>query len=397
MAGPTSSLQLNAAAKAASPATTKPSRGPDQDKELQRVAKQFESVLVSQLLEVLWKTTPSLSEGKAGQYRQMFQGAFADHLVEGGGLGLASMIARGLGAKDAPAAGLPLRLPSALPESSGIGSASGAVPRLPLGLRQPTLEPQAATNPPAQAALADLQRAAAQMLEGGGERWSKAGSLRPEDLASSLGTQAAGGEARFSVRDANGYQGYYKCNLFALELARRAGMNVPVVARETGWGFPSSNRITQDASDGSLDAGWAKVATGASPAAMQDALRAGEAAFLIVGSGRGERRGHMAVVERPSSIEYDAAGQVQRIVFDGWEAQPDGARHLRQRAWNRLGHSGAPGDRNGLTRIEIIQLTRPSPGQRTERPLSHTANSSQLDSVSSNEPPRPTQRGKEHS
>jgi hypothetical protein len=130
---------------------------------------------------------------------------------------------------------------------------------------------------------------------------------------------------------------------------------------------------------------------------MQDALHAGEVAFLLVGSGQGERHGHMAIIERPHSIEYDAEGQVQRVVFDGWEAQPTGAKHLEERAWNRQGHPGQPGDRNGLTRIEIIQLNRPNPGQPGERTLSDTANSSQLDSVSSIEPRRPTQGGKEHS
>jgi hypothetical protein len=252
---------------------------------------------------------------------------------------------------------------------------------------------------PATGALLDVQQAATSMLaDGGAARWAKEGKLTEQDLSSDLITDAAaGGAARFSVRDANGYQGYYKCNLFALEVARRAGMQVPVVSREAGLGFPSSNRLTQDASDGSLQAGWAKVVTGTSPTAMQDALQSGEAAFLLVGSGAGERHGHMAVVERPKSIEYDAQGQVQRVVFDGWEAQPSGARHLTERAWNRQGHPGEAGDRNGLTRIEIIQLSRPAQSSREELTLPHTAKPSRLDSVSSKEPIRPTQGGKEHS
>ncbi len=369
-----------------------PSRADAENAKLQKVAKQFESVLMGQLLEVMFKSSKTLG-GEGGQsdlYRQMFQGPLAEHMVAGGGLGLTSMIARGIGATDAHGPPMPLHMPAPV---------TGAPPAAPGGeARTLTLDP-ARTGLPATGALLDVQRAAADMLaEGGAERWAKAGKLTAEDLGSNLSTDAAaGGSARFSVRDANGYQGYYKCNLFALEVARRAGMQVPLVARETGWGFPSTNRLTQDASDGSLETGWAKVVTGASPAAMQDALQSGEAAFLLVGSGAGERHGHMAVVERPRSIEYDAEGQVQRVVFDGWEAQPSGARHLTERAWNRQGTPGQAGDRNGLTRIEIIQLSRPAQGQREEQTLSHTAKSSQLDSVSSNEPRRPTQGGKEHS
>jgi Rod binding domain-containing protein len=363
--------------------------------ELQRVAKQFEGVLVSQLLEVMWRTTSSAVGGsKGGQYQQMFQSSFADHIVSGGGIGLTKMIASGLGSSEEPSGGLPAHVLQSLS-----GSWSGAIPPATgAGPRTLTLEPSSnAGQVPAQGVLADLQRAATAMLDGGGsERWSRDGTLTPADLASDFTTAAPGGEARFSVRDANGYQGYYKCNLFAFEMARRAGLQVPVVAREAGWGFPSSNRVTQDASDGSLAAGWASVATGASPAAMQDALLAGEAACLLGGAGDGDRRGHMAIVQRPRSIEYDAAGEVQRIVFDGWEAQPNGAKHLTERAWNRAGHAGEPGDRNGLTRIEIIRLNRAEPGA-AERPVSDTAKSSRLDSVSSNEGQRPTQGGKEHS
>jgi hypothetical protein len=102
---------------------------------------------------------------------------------------------------------------------------------------------------------------------------------------------------------------------------------------------------------------------------MQDALHAGEVAFLLVGSGHGERHGHMAMVERPESIDYDDMGQIRSISFSGWEAQPDGAKHLTARTWNRTGEKAHPGDRNGLDRIEIIQLNRktahPQPATNT--------------------------------
>ena len=191
-----------------------------------------------------------------------------------------------------------------------------------------------------------------------------------EDYGTLGANEVAGAHARRSVENANGYQGYYKCNLFAFEVARRAGLAVPEDARGTLL-LSSSNRLTQDASDGSLESGWAKVATGASPAVMQDALRAGEAAFLLVGSGRGDRHGHMAVIEQPKSIDYDEAGQIRSISFEGWEAQPDGAKHLSQRTWNRFGEKGAPGDRNNLERIEIIQLApkHAQPHANTETPV----------------------------
>lgn len=364
------------------------------DAEIKKVSKQFESVLVNQLLSVMWKTTTqSMGGDKAGQYQQMFQSAFADHIVSGGGIGLSRMIEGGLRGRGEDAANV--QLPREL--SAGLTAGElGAVAHPNVG-RSLSID---ATRPvePGVGVMASVQNVAAQMLDGGGsDRWARNGTLTEADLPSDFTTAAPGGEARFNVRDANGYQGYYKCNLFALEVARRSGLQVPVVAREAGWGFPSSNRITQDASDGSLQAGWAKVATGASPAAMQEALRAGEVAFLLVGSGAGDRHGHMAVVERPRAIEYDDAGQVQRIVFDGWEAQPGGARHLQERAWNRAGHAGQSSDRNGLTDIEIIQLNRPTPDTGTEQPLTGTAKPSRLDSVSSNEGIRPTQGGKEHS
>jgi Rod binding domain-containing protein len=314
----------------------------DKNAQLNAAARQFESVLLTQLLQVMWKTTPELSHGAGAMYQQMFQGAFADHLAEGGGIGLASVIAKGLGAT---------------PELSGAGIARHV--EAAIGPRTMTPQPEAAqSGEPAVGMLADVEAAASGMLQSGGLQWAKEGSLSSQDFGSVNANAAVGSRARETVMNAHGYQGYYKCNLFAFELARRAGLEVPLSQRGTGLGFPSSNRVTQDASDGSLDSGWASVATGASPAAMQDALRAGEAVFMLVGQGHGEAHGHMAMMERPRSIEYDTDGSVRSIEFDGWEAQPNGAKHLTQRTWNRYGNPGGPHDRNGLDRIEIIRLNR---------------------------------------
>jgi hypothetical protein len=219
--------------------------------------------------------------------------------------------------------------------------------------------------------MEDVASVAQNMLDEGADHWAKQGSLTPEDFGTRGASELAGDVARRSVESANGYRGYYKCNLFAFEVARRAGLAVPESERTGAMLLSSSNRLTQDASDGSLETGWATVATGASPAVMQDALRAGEAAYLLVGSGRGDRHGHMAVIEQPRAIDYDEAGQIKRISFGGWEAQPDGAKHLTERTWNRSGEKGAPTDRNGLERIEIIQLSRKhaEPHANTKTPL----------------------------
>jgi hypothetical protein len=311
----------------------------DKNQKLHAAAKQFEGVLMTQLLEVLWKSVPEMQKGRGGMYQSMFQGSFADHLVEGGGIGLSDMISKALGAEPEPG-------------SRGAGSTRHTEGLLANPLLSRFLPPATRTG----SALADVTNAAKAMVADGGERWGKQGTLKPEDYGTLGAGEVAGEQARRTVENANGYRGYYKCNLFAFEVARRAGLAVPEDARTGTVLLSSSNRLTQDASDGSLESGWAKVATGASPAVMQDALHAGEAAFLLVGSGRGEKHGHMAVIEKPRSIDYDESGQIRSITFEGWEAQPDGAKHLTQRTWNRFGEKGAPGDRNGLERIEIIQL-----------------------------------------
>lgn len=328
----------------------------DKNEKLRSAAKQFEGVLMTQLLEVLWKTTPELQKGQGGMYQSMFQGEFANHLVAGGGIGLSDMIAKALGAEPEP------------------GERSALTTRHVQD--RPLIHPYLPAPAPASdgehtGVMVDVARAAANMIEQGGDHWAKSGTLTPEDYGTLGASELAGEHARRSVESANGYRGYYKCNLFAFEVARRAGLAVPEDARTGTLLLSSSNRLTQDAGDGSLESGWAKVATGASPAVMQDALRAGEAAFLLVGSGRGDRHGHMAVIEQPHSIDYDEAGQIRSISFEGWEAQPDGAKHLTERTWNRFGEKGGPSDRNNLERIEIIQLGRKygQPHANTETPL----------------------------
>jgi Rod binding domain-containing protein len=324
-------IALNPEAQISAAVNNAAAKGGDpKDAKLQAAARQFESVLLTQLLQVLWKSSPELSHGQGAMYQSMFQSSFADQLAESGGIGLADIIAGGLGAKT----------------SHGV---TGITRHFDKSLIAPSPAPGAL--PAEGTVMAAVDAAADGMLADGGLQWSKAGQLTAADLGTVNAGADAGERARRTISSAHGYQGYYKCNLFAFELARRAGLDVP-------HGLPSSNQLAMDASDGSLTTGWAKVATGASPAAMQDALHTGEAAFLLVGQGHGERHGHMAIIEKPRSIDYDEQGKVRSISFDGWEAQPDGAKHLTTRTWNRTGIQGARGDRNGLDRIEIIQLNR---------------------------------------
>jgi Rod binding domain-containing protein len=326
--------------------------GKDKNAKLVSAAHQFESVLLGQLLQVLWKSTPELSKGQGSMYQSMFQGEFADHLSAGRGIGLADMIAKGLGA-DTQSEALHTSI------SKEINAVTGA--------RSFKLDPSAAqSNAPTVGVLASVSAAASGMVGATAGHWAKDGTLTTEDLGPVDATAKAGASARATIQNAHGYQGYYKCNLFAFELARRAGLEVPLNQSGTQLDLPSSNRLTQDASDGSLNTGWAHVATGASPASMQDALGAGEAAFMLVGQGHAQAHGHMAMIERPRAIDYDSDGSIRSITFDGWEAQPNGAKHLTSRTWNRSGTGGGPGDRNGLDRIEIIRLNRKAAESATD-------------------------------
>src|SRR6476660_8510040 len=67
-----------------------------QDQKTTAAARQFEGLLLQQVLKALWETAPGLSGPSAGMYQQMFQGPLADHLAAGGGIGLRPMLERAL-------------------------------------------------------------------------------------------------------------------------------------------------------------------------------------------------------------------------------------------------------------------------------------------------------------
>lgn len=324
-----------------------------------KAARDLESLLVRQLLAALRKTVPNgglVDAGNASgaQYLEMFDDALAETLASGGGLGMQESLQQALGPEPADARGT-VRAP--LVGAPAVGTATSTTVSAAVSAR-------GATGLLAKAAEAMTAPDVAR-------RWSRDGTLGPEDLASSIATPVGEGVARFNVRDALGYQGYYKCNLFAFELARRAGYAVPVVGRGRGWGFPGADTVARDAAaDGQVRGNWARIATGQSASLLDDGIRRGDRAFLLTASSPGERPGHMAVVERIRSIEYGTSGEVRRIVFDGWEAKPSGARHLTGRTWNVIGNEGGTQPHNGFDLIEILELQRPGSGSAPERPIS---------------------------
>jgi Rod binding domain-containing protein len=293
------------------------------------------------------------SSGASGQYLSMFDEVIADRMAEGGGIGLASTLEQAIGggasAQEASAA----LVTTSLQRGTGIQTASGGGITPPL----PTL----------QGATARLAHAAYGMsASADGKQWAKDGTLSPVDLASNLETQTQEGTARFNVLDAQGFKDEYKCNLFAFEAARRAGFEVPVVARPRGWGFPRPNTITEDAQDGSLKGDWAEVVKPEQVKELSQKLERGELAVMLTGSGSDGRRGHMAVVERIHNVELDKDGSVKRIDFDGYEARVNGAQHLIRRSWNKYGAGeDEPLARNGFERIEVLAL---KPAENPENP-----------------------------
>lgn len=324
----------------------------------QDAARKFEALLVQQLLSVMRQTAKSGglggSSGASGQYLSMFDEVIADRMAEGGGIGLSATleqaISGGVEAKSAPL------VTTALQRGTPISTSSQGGISAPL----PTL----------QGATARLAHAAYGMSGGAaGKQWAKEGTLSPADLASKLETPAADGTARFNVLDAQGFKDEYKCNLFAFEAARRAGFEVPVVARPRGWGFPTPNTITDDAQDGTLRGDWAEVVSPEQVKELGQKLERGELAVMLTGSGSDGRRGHMAVVERIHNVELDKDGSVKRIDFDGYEARVDGAQHLIRRSWNKYGAGeDEPLARNGFGRIELLAL-KPADNPQTPEVL----------------------------
>lgn len=344
-------------------------------------APQFETYMIQQLLRLLRESSGSSGMlGTSGYgtdfYMSMFDEALAGHIAESGALHwLDDAGAKGASAKESPT-GAPLSSRGGI--VNGLVSGSGVFAAL---QRAADAAPTSTTTSPS--APGSLQEAAHRLAQGdAATRWGRDGALLPSDLSSDFATAAPGGEARFAVRDASGYRGYTKCNLFALEAARRAGFQVPLVARPRGWGYPSANAVTADAVDGQMKGGWAKVAVATTAERLNQDIAAGQRSLLLTGAfnGPGEH-GHMAVVQRLHAVERNAQGDIQRIVFDGWEARPSGAQYLQRRSWNLYGNPGEAhpamgSSRNGFDKVVLLELVAAPQGQAAEVPLSKIANSS---------------------
>lgn len=337
-------------------------------------AQQFESLLVQQLWQTMRKTVSGagFGGGSAGAdtYMHFMDEAIATQMTEAGGIGIRQVLDRAMGGE---AYGLGAARQNGLGGGQASGAASATARRAPL-----ELGPLTGQRIPG--ATGRLQSAARELLSGESpQRFARAGRLTREELSSDFETQRADGtRSAFNVDDAAGFDGEYKCNLFAFELVRRAGFQTPLQGRAHGWGYPAPDAVTADAATGRLREDWGRVVTGESAEAIDAGLESGERGLMLTGSGRDGHAGHMAVVERVHSIQYDDDGEVEQVVFDGWEARTNGARHLEQRTWNRAGVRGGNDVRRGLDRIELVELLAPRDGS-AEVPITDGAGPSRHD------------------
>jgi hypothetical protein len=373
---------------ALSPAPAPEPAGPAEPRrrEVRAAAIRFEALLLQQLVQVMRSTVGEggLFGSGAGSamYAHLFDQNLADSLSSAGGLGMRAVIERSM---LGPAAYAAQR-----------GQAMETAPLRPFVPRVEgeVLPVRPSSGAPLPGLSGRLQRTADAMLgpRGFAPQWGREGRLTAADLASDFATEGPDGRAMFNVRDAAGFQGAYKCNLFAFELARRAGFMVPLVGRPRGWGYQGPDGVMADVAAGRLRGGWGRVVTGESAESLDSALVRGERAFLLTGTGIGDRAGHMGVVERIHRVDYDARGRIERIVFDGWEGRRRGATHLTRRTWNRYGNPGGEDARGGFERIEIVELRRPPAGQRQERPLHEHARPSVHDLERAPRPPNSSSR-----
>ncbi|MEQ8886246.1 MAG: rod-binding protein [Sandaracinaceae bacterium] len=360
---------------------TQPDPAAEAERRQERVesaAGQFEGLLIQQLVSVMRSTVGGeggmFGSGAGSEmYAHMFDQSFADSLTAAGGMGMRSTIERSMLGPAAYQRMMEQRNDTALRpltpfEPRTVGEGIGA-------------------RPPAGSVLSGmtgrLQGIARQMLgsDGVATQWGRAGRLTEADLASDFATEGPDGVAAFNVRDAAGFEDNYKCNLFAFEMARRAGFEVPLVGRTRGWGYMGPDGVTADANAGQLRGEWGEVVTGETAESLDSAIVRGDRAFMLTGSSVDGRSGHMGVVERVHEVDYDEQGRVHRVVFDGWEGRSRGAMHLTRRTWNRYGNPGGEDARGGFDSIHIIALRRPQDGARPERPIHENANASVHDAA----------------
>ncbi|MEC7522272.1 MAG: rod-binding protein [Myxococcota bacterium] len=345
---------------------------------IQDAAGQFEGLLIQQLVSVMRSTVGGeggmFGNGAGSQmYSHLFDQSFADSLTAAGGMGMRQTIERSMMGPAAYRAMMDQRMA----EQENGTALRPLTPFAPRSVGE-ILEARPPTGSALGGMTGRLQAAARQMLgaDGVASQWGRAGRLTEADLASDFSTEGPDGLATFNVRDAAGFEGAYKCNLFAFELARRAGFEVPLIGRTRGWGYMGPDGVTADADAGRLRGDWGEVVTGETAESLDSAAVRGDRAFLLTGSSVGDRSGHMGIVERVHEVDYDDQGRITRVVFDGWEGRSRGAMHLTRRTWNRYGNPGGEDARGGFDSIHIIALRRPRDGARPERPIHENANGS---------------------
>jgi len=315
----------------------------------EQAAKAFEAMLFKQLMSTMSKSIQKsgLFQGgfEADLYSDMYGSAVAEQAAEQG-IGLSAMIKEALGVEDRT--------------SSGVKSTPGFLATRGLGAyRAQTSGP---TEPPVNRSLAAM---ADQWLAGeASSRWSPSGELTRADLASDYVTEEAGGLAAFNVKDASGYKGYPKCNLFAFEMVRRSGHMTPIRARGRGWGYPGADATAKLAERGDTRE-WANVRTSMSATEM-NAVAASGAPLLLASSAEGSAVGHMAVADRVHSIRRDQSGNIMTIEYSGWDVGKRGASYGRK-VWRLEGVSGE--GRGNLNRIQVLEPRAIATGSNPYVPL----------------------------
>lgn len=303
----------------------------------------FEGLLLKQLFGEMSKTIGDsglFGSGFEGDlYGDMFVDALASEASKGG-IGVAKMFEDSLGLSERPDSSSPIAAMAA--QIRGLSA-----------YRTQSPGPQVPTS---NITLTSLVNS---WVEGeASQRWGKNGALTPADLGADIATNGKDGAAVFNVLDANGYEGHPKCNLFALELLRRAGFSVPVQAREHGWGYPGAEAVTNAATSGASSP-WGVSRTSASQQELAKITDSGKP-LLLTGSGQGEVMGHMAVADQIHSVQRDDSGNIVSVEYSGWEAGGSRAAYGR-RVWHLAGVSG-PG-RGGLSRIELVEPRAANQGE----------------------------------
>ena len=305
--------------------------------------KEAAGALEAMLFKELMKNMTE-SIGKSGLFgdgfqADMYQDMYASVMAEqaGGHLGISDMLQQALGVSeeignDGESGGV-----SGL---RGIGAAGAAQTYRAVA--------QKTGAPPANASL--YQTAMSFVDDVSSSRWGKDGALTSADLGANIQTTESDGVAAFNVNDANGYEGFPKCNLFAFEMLRRGGYTVPVTGRSHGWGFVGADTATKMAESGQVGE-WANVVTDLSQQQMDGKAYTGSP-LLLAGSGAGDRVGHMAVADRIHHLQRNERGDIIALEYSGWEATGSGASYGR-RMWRVEGVSG--NGRGGLEHIEVLE------------------------------------------